>query len=300
MPSNLTPDPRVTKKSTGLIRVGTCAWSDHEEFYPSGIKPTDRLSFYAQRFPVVEVNSSYYHILPARNYEGWAEKTPDSFVLNVKAYGQLTQHHRDEPPTHQAFEEFRRSYQPLVDSKKLRSVLFQFPPWFTDERKSRTYLKTVASEMAGDQVVVEFRHTSWLSPDQAPETLGLLNDLGFTHCVVDAPQIGSGTTQLVPAVTNPTLAYIRFHGRNSSTWYKKVKTTGERFDYLYRTEELEEWVPRVRELADRADEVHVMFNNNRRNYATVNAEQLMRLLGQIDRPPESDQGLQLPLMDEES
>ena len=285
---------------TAIIRVGTCAWGDHEEFYPAGLKSTDRITFYAQRFPVVEVNSSYYAIISPRNYAGWVDRTPDDFAFNVKAYGQLTQHRRDEPPTREAFAAFRESYRPLVEAGKLRAVLFQFPPWFTDERKNRDYLKRVAEEMAGDDVVVEFRHNSWLAPDRVPATLGQLTELGLGYVVVDAQQIGNGTSPLVPAVTVPDLAYIRLHGRNTQTWYKKVANTGERFDYLYSAEELSEWAPRVRELAARAKEVHVMFNNNRRNYATANAEMMVRLLGLVDRLPDTDQGLQLPLIDDGS
>jgi uncharacterized protein YecE (DUF72 family) len=296
--SSQAPSGRRPGSSDGIIRVGTCAWGDHEDFYPPGLKPTDRISYYARRYPVVEVNASYYHLLPQRNYAGWAAKTPDDFTFNVKAYGQLTQHDRDEPPTAEAFAAFRESYLPLVEASKLGAVLFQFPPWFTNEPRQRTFLGRVAREMEGDQVVVEFRHTSWLIPDHAPKTLALLNELNLGYVIVDAPQVGDGTAPLVPAVTDPDIAYIRLHGRNTHTWYRKVKTTGERFDYLYSAQELEELVPRVRELAHRATEVHVMFNNNRRNYATVNAEQMMRLLGQLDRPPESDQGVQLPLIDQ--
>jgi uncharacterized protein YecE (DUF72 family) len=286
------------RRGRAVIRVGTCAWSDHEDFYPPGLKAVDRLAYYADKFPVVEINSSYYHLLPPRNYAGWAERTPDGFVFNVKAFGQLTQHRREEPPTAEGFAAFRASYRPLAEADKLRAVLFQFPPWFTDEPKNRRYLGRVAEEMAGDRVVVEFRHSSWLSPERTPETLGLLAEFELGYVVVDAPQVGSGTAPLVPAVTTPDLAYVRLHGRNTATWYKKTRTTGERFDYLYAPEELREWLPRIEELARRAAEVHVMFNNNRRNYATVNAEQMMRLLGQLDRPPETDQGLQLPLLAE--
>ena len=95
-----------------------------------------------------------------------------------------------------------------------------------------------------------------------PETLGLLADLGLGYVVVDAPQVGTGTTPLVPAVTDPDIAYVRLHGRNTRTWYSKTATTGERFDYLYSGGELAEWVPRVRDLAERAAEVHVLFNNH--------------------------------------
>ena len=281
-----------------VVRVGTCAWADHEEFYPPGLKSTDRLAYYARRFPTVEVNSSFYHLLPPRNYAGWAAKTPPGFVFTVKAYGGLSQHRRDEPPTGETFAAFRESYRPLVEAGKLEAILFQFPPWYTDEAKSRRYLGRVAAEMAGDRVVVEFRHTSWLAPERVPETLGLLSELGLGYVVVDAPQVGTGTAPLVPAVTDPDLAYVRLHGRNTATWYRKTRTTGERFDYLYSEEELRKWLPRITELARRAAAVHVMFNNNRRNYATVNAEQMQRLLGQLDRPPETDQGLQLPLLGE--
>ena len=151
--------------------------------------------------------------------------------------------------------------------------------------------------MADDQVVVEFQHTSWLTPERVPETLGLPAEKGVGHVVVDAPQVGTGTAPLVPAVTDPDLAYVRLHGRNTKTWFKKVETTGERFDYLCTEDELREWLPRVEELARRAAEVQVLFNNNRRNYAAVNVEQLMRLMGLLERPAEAGLRLQLPLLE---
>jgi uncharacterized protein YecE (DUF72 family) len=79
-------------------------------------------------------------------------------------------------------------------------------------------------------------------------------------------------------VTNPSLSIVRFHGRNARTWYARTKTTGERFDYLYNTEELGEWVPRIGELATLADSIHVLFNNNAQDYAVQNGRQLRMLL----------------------
>src|SRR3712207_4777510 len=119
------------------IRVGTAAWSDHQDFYPKGLKSSDRISYYAQRFPVVEVNASYYHIMPARNYESWVAKTPDDFRFNVKAFGELTGHVRDIYPERETFDAFRASYAPLREAGKLGAVLFQFPPWFdaSDQHK---------------------------------------------------------------------------------------------------------------------------------------------------------------------
>ncbi len=107
-----TPDVKAgTDRSPhrARVRVGRCAWADHEDFYPPGVKTTDRITYYARRFPVVEVNSSFYHLLPPRTYAGWATKTPPDFVFNVKAYGVLTHHRRDEPPTPAIFAAFRTS-----------------------------------------------------------------------------------------------------------------------------------------------------------------------------------------------
>ena len=82
----------------------------------------------------------------------------------------------------------------------------------------------------------------------------------------------------VAAATAPDLAYVRFHGRNVEQWKRKHDTATPRFAYLYTEDELAEWVPRIRELASEAREVHVLMNNCYRDYAVVNARQLASLL----------------------
>ena len=81
--------------------------------------------------------------------------------------------------------------------------------------------------------------------------------------VVDAPK--TEAKNLVPTVVAATspLAYVRFHGRNAGTWNARGGSASDRFDYLYSDEELEEWVEPLRELGKNADEVYVLFNNNR-------------------------------------
>lgn len=86
-------------------------------------------------------------------------------------------------------------------------------------------------------------------------------------------------------VTNPALAIVRFHGRNARTWYlRDAASTGERFNYLYSEQELSEWLPKIEEMGRKAAEVHVLMNNNRENYAVLNARDAMRLLGQQPLP----------------
>ncbi len=261
------------------VRVGTAAWSDHQDFYPKGLKPGDRIAYYAQQFSVVEVNSSYYHIMPERNYRLWVEKTPDDFIFNVKAYGVLTGHKRDQEATPEIFDAFRESYLPLREAGKLGAVLFQFPPWFDDSETNRERIAWCAEQMADDPILVEFRHRSWLTPPRQESTLDFLRALRLSYVTVDAPQVGAGTAPLVPAVTNASLAYLRMHGRNTGTWYKRVETTGERFNYLYNQDEIDELAAVAQQLTQQAREVHVIFNNNMQNYAVVNARMMVDALG---------------------
>lgn len=280
----------------GQVFVGTCAWSDHERFYPPGLKPGDRLAYYARHFPLVEVDSTYYHLQPERNFRLWAQRTPDHFRFDVKAYKAMTRHERPGEeqtplPLPEVFERFKAALQPLRESGKLRAVLFQFPPWFRCARESVRYLEEVRERMEGYLLAVEFRHVSWFAGGYRERTLDLLRRLDLVHVVCDEPQVGTGCVPTVVAVTNPELAVVRFHGRNKATWYLRGGRSADRFNYLYSEEELAEWLPRVRELAAQAREVHLLMNNNYGDYAVRNAFQLARLLGldyPAPRPPDGE------------
>jgi uncharacterized protein YecE (DUF72 family) len=260
------------------IYVGTSSWSDHTDFYPEGLPKNQQIRFYAQVFPIVEINSTYYRMMPERNFRLWAERTPPGFVFDVKPFRQLTWHDRKNPPQDEVMDEFRRSMQPLRDAGKLGAVTFQFPPWFTFLPSNVEYIRQARESLPDDRVCVEFRHRSWLDGDHVPHLIETLRDYGVGLTVVDEPQLGSGSVPTVLEVTTPDLSLLRFHGRNYKTWYKKVKRTADRFDYLYSEEELQEWVPNVAKLAEEAQELHVFFNNNRADYAVRNARQLTALL----------------------
>jgi uncharacterized protein YecE (DUF72 family) len=260
------------------IYVGTSSWSDHTDFYPEGLPKNQQIRFYAQVFPIVEINSTYYRMMPERNFRLWAERTPPGFVFDVKPFRQLTWHDRKNPPQDEVMDEFRRSMQPLRDAGKLGAVTFQFPPWFTFLPSNVEYIRQARESLPDDRVCVEFRHRSWLDGDHVPHLIETLRDYGVGLTVVDEPQLGSGSVPTVLEVTTPDLSLVRFHGRNYKTWYKKVKRTADRFDYLYSEEELEEWVPNVAKLAGEAQVLHVFFNNNRADYAVRNARQLTALL----------------------
>jgi uncharacterized protein YecE (DUF72 family) len=278
-----------------LIRYGTCAWADHEDFYSPGLPPGERLAYYAQYFSLVEVDSTFYALQPQRNFASWANKTPADFRFNVKAYGAMTKHHREPKPGEEdlseVFKRFAFSIEPLRDSGKLMALHFQFPPWFTCRPENFEYLRFCREFFAPDIVAFEFRHSSWFLPQHKEKTLSFLRFLDAVHVVCDEPQIGSGTVPAVVAVTSSKLSIVRFHGRNAATWYKKVDKTADRFDYLYSRAELQGWVePVQRQLAPAAEEVHLLMNNNRANYAVRNALDLAELLG-LPVPERDEQGV---------
>jgi len=277
---------------TASIRVGVCSWADEtltKVWYPKGVKSgEERLRYYAERFDVVEANSTYYRLPDPNLVEKWAERTPPGFTMHVKAFGVMTRHpvkldqlptdlrdvptdshgRVDRPPREYRAEVFRRFHEalePLRSVGKLGGILMQFPSYVVYKPVSLEYLEWSREQLAGDEMLVEFRHASWLDEENRADTLRFLADHGMTYVTVDAPQTGGkNVLPTVVAATSET-AYVRFHGRNTETWNKRTGSAAERFDYLYSEDELREWVPRLRELAGEAQTVYAMFNNNGRS-----------------------------------
>lgn len=275
------------------IRVGTASWTDHEPFYPPEYDKTamksQRISYYARYFDLAEVDSTFYRLMPKHNFELWSERTPDTFVFDVKAFGELTWHHREEngapvTPSADTFAKFSEMVSPMRAAGKLRAILFQFPPWFTFGPERLEYLGLVREMLPDDTLAIEFRHRSWLEGAHADELRGTLEEHRLAYCAVDEPQVGTGSVPPVVLLTDPKFSMVRFHGRNTHMWYGKgLASSRDRFDYLYTRAELEPWADRVRRIAERlgdGGEVHVVTNNNARNYAIVNALDMQALLGQ--------------------
>jgi uncharacterized protein YecE (DUF72 family) len=145
-------------------------------------------------------------------------------------------------------------------------------------------------------MAVEFRNAAWMAgPSNQERTLRFLAENGITYVCVDEPQGFKSSVPPVTGVTAP-IAMLRLHGHNAETWMKRAKTAAERFDYLYSEDELRDWVPRVRDLAEDSDEVHVLFNNCHRDYSVRNARQIVEMLGpapasgRAESPGQGEQG----------
>ncbi|MSQ14906.1 MAG: DUF72 domain-containing protein [Dehalococcoidia bacterium] len=297
------------------ILIGTCSWTDKPliesgAFYPKkSMTAEDRLRFYASNFPIVEVDSSYYALPSVDNSVKWAERTPEDFVIDIKAfrlftghwtersvfprdlehelpalqgkkrgyyYGDIPQHIRDS-----LWMRFESAVVPLAKAGKLGQVLFQFPDYFYPSTKNLDHILEVKDKLRGFRLAVEFRSPAWTDDNHLDETLRFLRANNLTFVAVDIPQ---GLPSSVSAVTEATtdVGYIRFHGHNAATWKGKHTTSGERFDWYYQQEELEQWAPRIKTLAEGANEIHLLMNTNNYDQGPRNARLLAKVLqGQL-------------------
>jgi uncharacterized protein YecE (DUF72 family) len=309
-PTALGPVPQIDRSR---ILTGTCSWTDptlvkETDWYPKkSMSAAERLAFYASHFPLVEADSTYYRPPTEQLTKGWAERTPDGFTFNIKAYSLFTHHptqpeglwpdivegikpefrgkrtvyaeHLEPDALEEAWLRFRHSLRPLRDAGRMGAVLMQYPQWFTPKRANRDELASLRERLPDVPVCVEFRSPRWLADDDVERTLEVLREHQLALTVVDAPPVSG--LQTVAAATTEDLAVVRFHGRANDTWKKRDISAAERFRYLYDKAELEEWVPRVRKLADEAAEVHLLMNNCYQDFGVRNAIDLQQLLAAL-------------------
>lgn len=291
---------------TTQFLVGTASWTDptlinSDLFYPPSLTTAEaRLRFYAARFDTVEVDSTYYGMLSERTARTWVERTPDEFKFNLKAFALLTQHptevsrlpqvlrrmlaadvparlSRPSPEVRmKAFEMFRAAAQPLVEAGKLGMMLFQFPPYFVCNLANQDYLAELPALMPAVDLAIEFRHPSWVIPaERRQQTLDFLRLHGLYYTSTDAPAGPSIAPSFVAA--SGSQVYMRFHGRNAQTWFKKGITPAQRYRYLYAERELAQAADQLRATGGIA-RAYVIFNNCYANYGVMNAATMKEIL----------------------
>ena len=316
-PTDIAANP-VELKGGGTIRIGTASWTDPTMtasgvFYPTGSDSAEeRLQYYASRFPVVEVDATYYSLPVRRTSELWVERTPPDFTFDIKAHalmtGQPTETKRlpkdlraalpgevaekariyakDLPDDlrDDVWAWFADGLAPLQEAGQLGSILLQYPRWFFTSSENRDTIEESVDRLrkVGMTPAVEFRSASWFNEKNIERTLKFLGDRQIALVMVDGPQGFKSSVPAIAAATSPDLAIVRFHGRRTETWEAKNIKTVERFRYLYDEKELEEWVPRVTEAAGQAKQTHVLFNNCYANYGATNALMLAELLQDLD------------------
>ena len=301
--------------ANGRVLIGTASWTDPTMtaagvFYPNGADSAEeRLAYYASTFPVVEVDATYYALPAERTAQLWVERTPPDFTFDIKAHALMTGQGTETKRLPKALREalpdelkaktriyakdlpddlqdevwsmFRDGLAPLAERGQLGSILLQYPKWVFPSSENRAMIEDAVGRLEGWRCAVEFRNGSWLNEKNVERTTRFLAERNIPFVMVDEPQGFKSSVPPEVLVTSSDLALVRFHGRNAETWEKNGITPAERFRYLYSRDELAEWVPRIREAANEAREVHLMFNNCYANYGTTNAREIADLLNDL-------------------
>ena len=297
------------------IRIGTASWADKTlidtgRFYPPDVTTAEgRLRYYATQFPLVEVDSSYYSIPSVAVAQRWADRTPNGFIMNAKAFRLFTGHqtspsvlpadvrdalpsglkqkavlyYREVPPELQnaLWDAFRAALRPLREAGRLGLVHFQFPPWVARSRSGRAHVAHCAEQMSGNVVSAEFRSASWFEGANANDTLKFQRDLGVVHTVVDEPQGFSNSVPAIWETTHDDYALVRVHGRNAAAWNDRSGHSGGRFNYDYDDAELEGLGHQIQQFSRPSLDVHVVMNNNNEDQAQRNGRTLVKAMKEL-------------------
>jgi uncharacterized protein YecE (DUF72 family) len=234
-----------------MIFIGTSGWqygSWKDRFYPAGLPQRAWLESYATRFPVVEVNNSFYRLPSDETFSGWRGRTPSGFLFVVKASRYIT-HIRRLRDAKDAVDLFWSRARVLSD--KLGPVLFQLPPNFpADLPVLERFLRILPDPM---RPAFEFRHDTW----HVEEVHQALDRAGAAWVMADRPG------WRVPIIITGGWSYIRFHqGRRAHPGYTRRK--------------LRTWADRIAGLD--ADDVYIFFNNDPMAAAPADALTLHNLL----------------------
>lgn len=233
------------------ILLGTSGWSYKEwegSFYKKGEK--SKLRAYSRIFPTVEIDSTWYRYPSKGMVMGWLRYSPSDFVFTAKLPKVITHEKKlglkDE--VDKDLESFLNLMQPLQLNGKLGCLLIQLPPSYEYNLENlEEFFDLLPPQF---RFAIEFRNLSWMRE----ETWKLLEKHNVAYTIVDEPL-------LPPDIRITTdFAYFRWHGRGYKPW----------FNYLYKKEELEPWIPKIQETTKKAKKIYGYFNNHFHGYAPEN------------------------------
>jgi uncharacterized protein YecE (DUF72 family) len=272
------------------LRIGTSGWN-----YPSGkgswngifypekpSKSFDELSFYAERFNTVEVNSTFYGQPRATVTHSWVKRTPPGFEFAIKLYQKFTHPNlsSDKTPISPSdVDGFKRGIEPLAAGHRLGPLLAQFPASFKDSPDAREYLRWLLQTFADYDVAVELRHKSW--SDAQAEVGALLRQFRSAWTQIDEPKFRLSIRQDLRPDTKG-FYYMRLHGRNAAQWWKHEKSE-DRYNYLYSEAELKPFAQAVKQARALVRKQYVFLNNHFAAQAVADAATLRHML---DEPVE--------------
>ncbi len=264
------------------IRIGPAGWSytDWEgTVYPPHGSKFDPLTYLAQFFDTIEINSPFYRIPPATHAKSWIRRVTSNrdFKFTTKIFRGFT--HEEAQLAAGDVNAFKDYLDPLMNAERLGAILLQFPWSFRNTPESRVKLVDLFSAFAEYPKALEVRHATFQNDD----FYAFLEENDVSWVNVDQP-LFSDSVKPADTITGP-VAYVRLHGRNYDKWFAHAESW-ERYNYLYSKDELAPWVERIDRMA-RAKEAYVITNNHFRGQAVMNAADLEEALGlEAKLPPQ--------------
>jgi len=257
------------------IRIGVAGWS-YEDWKGVVYDPRERnpLRFLADYFDCIEINTSFYRPIHPGYAHKWISDVArnDRFKFAAKIWRRLT--HEQEPYGVEDVAIFKEGLKFLVSARRLCALLFQFPFYFTDTPLARDRLKKLAADFSEYPKVIEVRDASWARND----ALDFMKKLGFSVAHLDMPLAKNSFSG--EGLDTGEVGYLRLHGRNYDTWFKKGAGRDEKYNYLYNDEEIDELVERIERIRKIAKKLIVIANNHYIGQAAVNSLQIInRILG---------------------
>jgi uncharacterized protein YecE (DUF72 family) len=229
------------------VHVGTSGYNYPEwrgSFYPEKFRTDKMLAYYAERFPTVEINYTFYRMPTEKLLAGWAAGTPEHFTFTLKAPRRIT-HDAKLQRCEDLLQAFCRTSKTL--GPKLATLLFQLPPTFKkDVSVLRAFLELLPE---GTRAAFEFRHASWLDG----EVYDALRARHMALCVADSERMH------VPVEVTAGYGYFRLR------------------DEGYQQADIERWAATIRGLQGVAD-TYVYFKHEEQGLGPDFAKRLMALL----------------------
>jgi uncharacterized protein YecE (DUF72 family) len=245
------------------FEIGTSGWKFDDwagTFYPLRVPQTKWLEYYAARFSIGELNSTYYRIAPVSVYDSISKRTPPQFRLFAKVHADVT-HNRKDPDT--SLRTLLAALDPLHADGKLLGLLAQFPGNFHFSLENTDYLKELRDLCRGIRLCVEFRHRTWASD----EAISRIRENELTWVCPDEPPL----PDLMPRrfFSTSDVLYVRLHGRNSAAWHNRE--AGDRYNYDYSAQELTTIGNELLNVAPSSGHGYILFNNCHMGLAPANA-----------------------------
>ena len=242
------------------LLIGTSGWQYRDwrgSFYPAGVPATRWLEHYAAQFPTVENNGTFYRLAAPATFADWRSRTPDGFVMAVKASRYLTHIRRLRDPA-EPVARLLAAAAGLGD--RLGPVLVQLPPTM---RAAPALLDTCLAEFAASaraisglsavRVCVEFRHQSWETDDIRQ----ILTRHNAALCWSDRLGRPQG-----PLWHTADWGYLRFHEGAAQPWPR------------YGPQSLRSWLARIAAEFPAEASVFAYFNNDQNAAAPADAATL--------------------------